>query len=98
MKQANLFTDGAFARRADPISSHRAAARVNTSRLEGIVLAALRQKAQTGATTKELAAELQLPRDSVSPRMPPLEEKNLIRRTKDHREGAIVWKAIPDRE
>lgn len=82
----------AVARSTDPKTSHEAAQRVDTGKLETLVLLALQRASTRGATTKELAATLQVERVSISPRMKPLEDKHLIRRAKfEKRDGGVVW-------
>lgn len=61
------------ARRTDPPTSHAAAAKVNVTRLQRIILKTL--KAHGPLTISEVAAANRLPRDSLSPRMKGLVEK-----------------------
>lgn len=61
----------ALARRSDPATSRAAAARVNTSDPESLVLNALRAH-PVGLTSHEVAALLNRELVSVSPRMRPL--------------------------
>jgi len=84
----------AFARNTDPETSHQAAAKVNASRLEEIVMDALTHGPMT---SKELAEATGEARVSVSPRFKPLERRGLIVRTDERRDGCVVWKlsAVP---
>jgi len=84
-------TQTAFARHSDPETSHEAAALVDTTKLENLVLLALKRH---DATTAELSAELKVARVSISPRMRPLADRGLVRDTGNRRKG-IVW-AIND--
>jgi hypothetical protein len=105
MNQATLFDDApdpkketARARRSDPDTSRAAAARTPVAALEDRVLRALRVSKE-GMTTHELAWLLKLELVSVSPRMRPLAQKNLVRdtgerRASDNGRSSIVWKAI----
>jgi len=79
------------ARNSDPNTSHRAAARVDSTRLQKLVLATLLKVGVRGATTKEIAVMTGNIRDTISPRMVDLEAKGCIARTHDRREGCIVW-------
>lgn len=83
----------AYARRSDPDTAHAAAAAVDASALERLVVTALGQV--VNATTKELATSLGRPRDSLSPRMPALVRKGLVRATPIRRDGCIVWERTP---
>jgi predicted ArsR family transcriptional regulator len=85
------------ARRQDPDTSKKAAARVPVADLEQRVLRAL-QLSKAGMTTHELAWLLKVDLVSVSPRMRPLTEKGLVRDSGERRRGdsgraSIVWKA-----
>lgn len=86
----------AVARSADPPASHDAATRVDTQRLENLVLLALQSTGARGATSKDLALSLKVERVSISPRMKPLERKRLIRRSSEKRDGSHVWHFIGD--
>lgn len=84
-------------RHDDPDTSVAAAMSIDASRLEAIVLEALR-KCLNGATTRELADILGIDWGSVTPRMAPLARKGLIYATSERRVGksgrsGIVWKA-----
>lgn len=68
---------GAFARCTDPVTSHRAAATVDTSALEDIVLGYLRERLG-GATSYEIASVLRMSLVTVSPRLRPLVKKGLV--------------------
>ena len=79
------------ARRTDPDTSHIAALTVDATRLEGLVLEALREYSD-GRTVKEISTILHIDKWSISPRMKPLEEKGLIQRTTERRGRSIVWR------
>lgn len=79
----------AHARATDPETSHEAAERVRESRLEESTLGALLVLA--GHTTQGIADYLKVPRDSISPRMAPLERRGLVRRTTRRIAGRVVW-------
>lgn len=86
------------ARRLDPDTSKKAAASVPVADLEARVLRALRI-CKNGMTTHELSWLLKVDLVSVSPRMRPLVEKNLVvdsgeRRSGDSGRKSIVWKAV----
>ena len=66
----------AHARRTDPITSHQAAATVNTARLEALVVDALTEL--EAATMHAVASHLARELVSISPRFKPLEKKGLI--------------------
>lgn len=80
----------AHARTTDPQTSKDAAQRVNAAELEARVLAVLRV-APEGKTSHEIAAVLDRPLVSVSPRMKPLESRGLVVRD-GRREGRTVWR------
>ena len=87
----------ALSRNSDPISSDRAAETVHVERTEGEIVAMLRY-CPTGLTCLELAAALSMARDSISPRMKPLETKGLVyrdgtRRVRGSRSATTIWKA-----
>lgn len=93
--QLHIFRD-APARNTDPETSHNAASKVDTSKLEGAVHEAL---AKRSMTAEEVADYLHLPLQSVSPRFRPLERKGFIRRTKLRRlshsgHPRIVWELV----
>lgn len=90
------FADPALSRRTDPSTSHVAAAKVDTSKLEAIVLDALRQSPQ-GLTSHQIASQLRLSLVTVSPRMRPLVRKGLITdtaRTIEQGRQRILWQAV----
>ncbi len=66
----------AHARRTDPVTSHQAAATVNTARLEALVVDALTEL--EAATMHTVATHLARELVSISPRFKPLEKKGLI--------------------
>lgn len=89
----------ALARNSDPSTSFEAAASVNTTKLEGVILDKLKRYKTPGATTYELAEALGLSLVSVSPRMRPLATKRLIIDTGFRSRGAsgrmqIIWRAV----
>jgi hypothetical protein len=100
--QPNLFDDppreSGRARRHDPDTAKKAAAKVPVADLEARVLRALRLS-HYGMTTHELAWLLKVDLVSVSPRMRPLTEKGLVQDSGERRRPAgcsrtsIVWKA-----
>lgn len=99
--QPNLFDDppreSGRARRRDPDTAKKAAAKVPVADLEARVLKALRLL--KGATTHELAWLLKVDLVSVSPRMRPLAEKGLVQDSGERRRGesgraSIVWRAV----
>ena len=92
--QISLF--GWRARRTDPDTTHVAALTVDANRLERLVLSVLRER-PGGCTVKELSVILDIDKWSISPRMKPLEEKELARRTAERRGRSIVWR-ITDEE
>lgn len=86
----------ALARSTDPMTSVFAAEKIDTAKLEGIVLQQLMACGDQGATTEELAAALNMDRVTVSPRMRPLCNKGLVVESDMRRVGrsgkkSIVW-------
>ena len=80
----------------DPETSVDAANSVKVARLESLVLSWLKNQGERGGTTEEIAVALNLPRVTVSPRMKPLKEKNLVQESDMRRKGSsgrasIVW-------
>ncbi len=65
----------AYARKSDPDTSHEAAESVEPTKLEATVLDALQQFGKAGATAHELVAYLNMPWQTVSPRLAPLVRK-----------------------
>jgi DNA-binding MarR family transcriptional regulator len=91
----DLFEYGA-ARNTDPLTSKAAAESINATRLEAIVLAAITRSGSRGMTSEEAAAAVSMELGSITPRLSPLEQKGLIRRTDARRagksgRGRIVW-------
>lgn len=82
----------AYARNTDPVESHVAARRARTAKLEQTVLKGLELFGPR--STKELADLANMPRDSFSPRMRPLERQGLVRKTDIRRDGAAVWELL----
>jgi predicted transcriptional regulator len=84
------------ARRRDPDTSKDAAGKVNLSRLQETIVAFLQMK---DATCGEIALHMNIPRDSLSPRMRTLEKAGLIVATEERRtlpggRPQIVWKRV----
>lgn len=91
MTDDNLF---AYARRSDPATARDAAASVDVSKQQEMILHYLDWKP---GTTGEIAEYYDLPRDSISPRIRPLVDKGLVIDSGERRAGpsgrkAIVWK------
>lgn len=80
----------ARARRNDPQTSKDAAGRVDGVQLARRVLDALR--AGGAGSSHEIADRLGMPRDSISPRMKPLEIAGAVRRA-GRRDGKTIWEA-----
>lgn len=86
----------ALARRSDPTTSHDAAAKVNVKETAMRVLAAIKT-APNGLTATEIAREINVERDTVSPRLPELVRAGLVldsgltRIPPGRRRKAIVW-------
>lgn len=86
---------GAY-RRVDPGTSRAAAASIDATTLESIVVDTLRRLG--GATTYEIAAVTHLSLVTISPRLRPLVRKGLVRdsgltRAGDTGRRRIVWEA-----
>jgi hypothetical protein len=92
--------DTGAARHTDPPTSKAAAKSVDATDLEGLVINWLRKQPVTvGATAEEMAAGLQMPLNTISPRTAPLQRKKLIYDSGEKRKGvsgrsSIVWKAV----
>ena len=80
----------ALSRTGDLFTSHAAAASVNVSAAEAVVLAALRAAGERGMTSHEIASATGRDLVSVSPRMRPLCEKGKVR-ADGRRDGRTVW-------
>ena len=78
-----------LARHGDPQTSHEAAARVDTSKDEAMVVAALMKHGPM--TSKELAVIANRRRENISPRFAPLERGGLIEKD-GRRDGCTVWR------
>ena len=65
-------------RREDPETSHEAAEKVDSTRLEEMVYLAIREFGDRGCTSDEVRAKFNLPYSSVTARYKALEEKGLI--------------------
>lgn len=101
----NLFREsddheiGAY-RYNDPDTSVEAAVSVDATRLEAIVLEAIRSCREKGATSSELVALTHMDWPTVTPRCRPLVRKGLIYDSGERRKGLwsnrnqIVWKAV----
>jgi predicted transcriptional regulator len=92
----DLFDQPALCRRTDPPTSSAAAASVQATELEAKVLEALRNSFPKGATTYQLADHLRASLVSISPRMKPLLNKGLVKKSETPRRGdsgrnQIVW-------
>lgn len=89
----------ALARNSDPSTSFEAAASVDVTKLERVILDKLKTCKLPGATAYELSAWLGLSLVSVSPRMRPLAKKHLVADTGFRVKGAsgrnqIIWRAM----
>lgn len=82
----------ALARLSDPSTSHEAAARVSTAELELVVRRTLSRHPE-GLTTREIHEITGVDHVSVSPRLKPLERKELVVRA-GRRDGSTVWRLI----
>lgn len=94
-QQPDLFTSPppvAHWRRTDPATSREAAQRVDSVLLQTIVTDWLERQGEHGGTSLECAAATGLDRVTVSPRFAPLDRAGIIVRTKERRDGSIVWK------
>lgn len=101
-QQASLFEahlpEVGRARRNDPETSKKAAAKVAVIPLGMRIQLALRMHANWGGlTTHELSRCLHVDLVSISPRMRPLVEKGIVKESGLHRRGdngriSIVWK------
>lgn len=80
----------ALARQRDPATARAAAARVDTTALEGAVLDALRAN-PAGLTSHEIAECLNRDLVSISPRMRPLCGRGMVREA-GRRDGRTVWR------
>lgn len=101
----DLFDPPARARDTDPATSHEAAESIteaDVNRLFGLILQVLRAS-PAGLTVPEIAERVQLPRDTVSPRMRPMQERGLVyaqgkRIPPGHTRSCLVWKAGSDED
>ena len=87
----------AYARGTDPETSHEAAESVRTTKLETIVLTAIRNCGYRGATSYEVEKITRLPNQTLTPRFAPLCRKKKIHDSGEKRVGGsgrrqIVWK------
>jgi DNA-binding MarR family transcriptional regulator len=85
------------ARTTDPVTSSRAAARVNVKRINGLILRVLRSRGPM--TTEEISKAIRIRLQSVTPRMAPLVVKGFVRNTGKTRKGSsnrerIVWELV----
>lgn len=82
----------ALARTHDPKTSWEAAEKVDTNRLEGIVLRAIKACGEKGAIHDDVYARLELHKireSSITPRYKQLENKGLIYRDGTTRKGSM---------
>jgi hypothetical protein len=70
----------ALSRSSDPGTSHEAAASLDTTRLRQIVLGTLETVYPDGLTSQEIGDRAGIGRDTISPRMKPLEKMELVER------------------
>lgn len=80
-----------LARNSDPDTAKEAAANTNAARMAALVLADLRKNGPS--TSREIAARLNVGRDSVSPRIPQLRLDGCVHETNERRDGQAVWAA-----
>mgnify|MGYP002625773107 FL=1 len=81
-----------LARTHDPKTSWEAAEKVDTNRLEGIVLRAIKSSGRKGAIHDDVYAKLELHNireSSITPRYKQLENKGLIYRDGTTRKGSM---------
>lgn len=83
-------TDFALHRTGDLFTAREAAARVNVTELQRVVLDALASAGPRGMTSHEIAAATGRDLVSISPRMRPLVEKGKVREA-GRRDGRTVW-------
>jgi len=93
-----MFTDRAFARNSDPLTSHEAADGVteHLPLLEGKVFKAIASNGSTGMNIHEVEASTGIPIQTCSPRLAPLRRKGFILDSGYRRPGGtgrkqIVW-------
>jgi DNA-binding MarR family transcriptional regulator len=90
----------AFARRADPETSHEAAASVESAlpQLEAIVLAVIRRSRQQGQTLDQLIDATGIDKVTLSPRLRPLCAKGFVvemgKRPGKSGRSQTVWVAV----
>lgn len=92
----------AYARNSDPDTSHAAADAMedegHATRLQRLIVDHLKKCGARGATTGEMAVDLGIPRDTLSPRMQTLVRKNRVVETNERRTAPggtrmqIVWR------
>jgi len=85
-----MSNDNALARATDPATSHAAAAKIDVTATEAIVLAALRER-PAGLTSHEIANATGRDLVSISPRMKPLTIKGKVI-PDGKRNGRTVWR------
>lgn len=87
----DLFThaEKAKARRTDPQTAHDAAATVDTTMGESLVIEALTRFGPMNTT--EIAAKIGRPRENISSRLRPLERKGIVKDSGARRGSSIVW-------
>jgi len=77
------------ARKDDPSTSHAAMDKISEKQM--LILKNLHNNINSGATCNELSEQMGAPRDHVSPNMPKLEEKQLVKRSGYKRDGQQIW-------
>lgn len=77
------------ARTDDPSTSHDAMERISEKQM--VILQHLHNNINSGATCNELSEKMSCPRDHITPNMPKLEAKGLVRRSGYSRDGQQVW-------
>jgi len=88
-----------LSRNTDPITSHDAAdeATKKIPQLNKLILDCLESNKRAGGngmTSKEIAEAVNRSHVAVSPRMKPLEQRGMVRRTERHRDRSIVWQIV----
>ncbi len=83
----------AYARHNDPTTSRQAAGRVNATRLERLVVESLTRNPD-GLNSHEIAADLGVHTGSVTPRMKPLRERDVVCDSGQRRSRQTVWRLV----
>lgn len=81
--------DYAKARRRDPQTSHDAAAKVDVTQGESLVIEALTRFGPMN--TREIASKIGRPRENISSRLRPLERKGVVKDSGERCGNSIVW-------